>query len=481
MKKLFLISSILILICLASFFLFVQHKESSVSFIKNSIEKFVHNIPIIKKNTNLLKDVSVKQQRKHEGLMRYFLDNYTDYTIDIYDLPFSNYYIGQDKPTGYVEQYDNRFILASGNGKFNYFNKSEIKNNSLFLTEIETNIKNLINDNLFYTVGSRSIKDIKIINDYLYVTYTKEVEESCYNISVIRAKFNFEYLKFNEVFSPMECHKDNYRKQSGGRIHSFKENKIIISVGVFDNNKSAQKIDNMFGKIISFIPNNNDYEILSLGHRNPQGLFYDFNDDVIINTEHQALGGDEINVNLSPNSETIKNYGWPISSYGEHYGRKQIEDEPLFNNHKKHGFLEPIKYFEIAIGISQIIKVENENSPNKNEFIIASMGHGVNEGGDMSLHKLTFDNKYSTVLNHEIIPIGERIRDIEQINNTEDFIMVLESIPAVAILKKKNYTCDKLQPPCNLDQTYERTIYDQNNDRNNVRENYYNLLPKKNN
>ena len=36
-----------------------------------------------------------------------------------------------------------------------------------------------------------SIKDSLIQDDYLYITYTKEMKEHCYNISVLRSKVNF--------------------------------------------------------------------------------------------------------------------------------------------------------------------------------------------------------------------------------------------------------------------------------------------------
>ena len=49
--------------------------------------------------------------------------------------------------------------------------------------------------------------------------------------------------------------------------------------------------------------------MISLGHRNPQGLYYDSNENVIFSTEHGPFGGDEINVNASP-EDKIKNYGW---------------------------------------------------------------------------------------------------------------------------------------------------------------------------
>ena len=42
--------------------------------------------------------------------------------------------------------------------------------------------------------------------------------------------------------------------------------------------------------------------------------FYDNESDIIISTEHGPYGGDEIN-KLSYG----KNYGWPVSSYGENY------------------------------------------------------------------------------------------------------------------------------------------------------------------
>ena len=46
----------------------------------------------------------------------------------------------------------------------------------------------------------------------------------------------------------------------------------------------------IFGKILS-INDNNNFEIISLGHRNPQGLFYNENKNIILNTEHGLLEG----------------------------------------------------------------------------------------------------------------------------------------------------------------------------------------------
>ena len=39
-------------------------------------------------------------------------------------------------------------------------------------------------------------------------------------------------------------------------------------------------------------------EIISIGHRNVQGMFYDKKKDLLILVEHGPQGGDEINLNL---------------------------------------------------------------------------------------------------------------------------------------------------------------------------------------
>ena len=108
-----------------------------------------------------------------------------------------------------------------------------------------------------------------------------------------------------------------------------------------------QKLDSEFGKILKIDIQTNKSEVVSLGHRNPQGLFYSKKYDFILSTEHGPKGGDEININHKPFSK-IKNFGWPISSYGKHYkknySKKILSEAPLKKSHKKYGFNEPIKY-----------------------------------------------------------------------------------------------------------------------------------------
>ena len=79
-----------------------------------------------------------------------------------------------------------------------------------------------------------------------------------------------------------------------------------------------------------------------MGHRNSQGLFFDKENNIILETEHVPQGGDEINIiDISMiNKNNIPNYGWAIASAGEHYkGRIEINKKKYINNLYKSCFL----------------------------------------------------------------------------------------------------------------------------------------------
>ncbi len=93
--------------------------------------------------------------------------------------------------------------------------------------------------------------------------------------------------------------------------------------------------------------NFSNFKLISKGHRNPQGLFVDKRNQIVLKTEHGPMGGDEINlIKLNNMQGKIPNYGWPIVSAGEHYGGKSAEKNktkyikyPLYKSHSEHGFI----------------------------------------------------------------------------------------------------------------------------------------------
>ena len=66
-------------------------------------------------------------------------------------------------------------------------------------------------------------------------------------------------------------------------------------MGDYRNRHLAQIKESINGKIIKVDINTSAYEIISMGHRNPQGLYFDKEKNFILSTEHGPKG-DEINL-----------------------------------------------------------------------------------------------------------------------------------------------------------------------------------------
>jgi glucose/arabinose dehydrogenase len=198
---------------------------------------------------------------------------------------------------------------------------------------------------------------------------------------------------------------------------------IILSVGDYRYRELAQNDDTFFGKIVKIsLKHNKNVEIFSKGHRNPQGLIY-YDQKKIISTEHGPRGGDEINFIIKD-----KNYGWPISSYGEHYDGIFRENAPLKNSHKDWGFQEPVEYFVPSIGISDLINVKKIFYNNgKNNLFVSSLKY-------KTLYLYELNDKLSKVQKIDSFSVGERIRDLTYVEKSNFYVMILEDGPSIGIL-----------------------------------------------
>ena len=352
-------------------------------------------------------------------------------------------------PRSYLEIYENKIILITGTGTIIYTNINNFNKKNLSFKKIETNFNQIVMSK--YKDGRKSvIKNILIDQGIIYVSYLKLINKSCAKLAILSSKFNFEKLNFTEFFEIDNCQPYGGQMiQTGGNLSSYKDDKIIMTVGDFSSyevqkNKNPQELDNMMGKILSINKVNKKANILSLGHRNSQGLFYDSRDDVIYSTDHGPFGGDEINVDFTHDHQNPKNFGWAVSSYGEHYSyeKKWLTEDlykraPLNKSHADFGFVEPIKYFTPSIGITQILRTEKfENILDKKVIYVVSMGWDLDEN-DLSIHKFILNNDYK-IEKHEIIPIIERIRDLIYEKKTNKLVMFLETSGSIGILEKIN-------------------------------------------
>ena len=385
---------------------------------------------LIQMNNPIFREVEYKNKNKKIKILR-DLELSNNRTLKF--LPLMNgFYSGiHDKHTssGYIDFYNDKFFILSSRGTLAY---SENINSSDYINLIKNNIHDFIGIEHFSKNVWFSIKDLLIHEDKIFISYTEEIEEYCWNTSVIYGEINYENIIFKKFFSPKECihTRDNPDKefnahQSGGRLVTFDGDNILLTVGDYRSRFLAQDKKSVNGKIIKINVNNFNHEIISMGHRNPQGLFLDYENNFILETEHGPRGGDEIN--LIPldqiKNNKILNYGWAIASAGEHYvvTDEKLKKYPLYKSHKKYGFIEPLKSFVPSIAISEITKI----GPNK--YVVGSMK-------DKSIYFFEL-NENRKIINLERVEIDERIRDLTFHKNI--LYLYLENSSSIGLIEIK--------------------------------------------
>ncbi len=357
------------------------------------------------------------------------------------------------KPFGYIDIYKDRLFFLANTGELTYFNLDSFDQNDLQIQQslIETNIKTITNKYNFYNgfrrinkeaifdnIGQNgwgeSFKDILVIDEKLYISFTDQINDKCLKMSIIVGDINLQYIEFEKLYSTQECidintEPYNAQQASGRLLYNESSNKLFFGVGDFKKFQLPQDSNSEYGKVISIDLLNNQSQIISMGHRNIQGMAL-IDEYTIIATEHGPRGGDEINI-ISTNS--LENYGWPISSYGDHYSNYLKETyasvAPLNKNHEDFGFVEPVFYFtydEInSNGFSQIIS--NYFDPSIDYFVTSLNGR--------TIYNLKINNELAELT--QFIKTEERIRDIVFIEKYNFYVLLQEDTPKISILLQK--------------------------------------------
>ena len=349
-----------------------------------------------------------------------------NFSVNGVEHDFYKYYIleenkevSKNKPTGYLQQYDDEIIFVTGRGIFYVIDLKQFNEKKISLKLVNNNFKK--NEKMLAR-GIIGVRDLKIKDDFIYVSYQKKISENCYNLAIDRSKLDLENLNFKNFFSFKECSEKKetaWSIMSGGRI-IFKNDYIYYTIGEMGLRDISQDDNSYFGKIVEININNpNEIKIVSKGLRNSQGLFYDDVKDIILITDHAENGGDEINIMKDTNE--ISNFGWPIASYGEPY----IKSIRYLKSHKLNGFKEPAYYFkEERIGISQI--TDYNIVKDKPRYLLTSMRA-------KSIFIVDYINEEKLKI-HKKIKLNERIRDVIKIDGKKMYLMVLETSPAIGVI-----------------------------------------------
>jgi glucose/arabinose dehydrogenase len=152
-------------------------------------------------------------------------------------------------------------------------------------------------------------------------------------------------------------------RHDSGRIRFGPDKQLYISTGDAGEGELAQDPDSLNGKFLRLTPEQYrgdgpvDPEILSTGHRNPQGFDWEPGTERLISTEHGPSGNDgpqgwdEINEVVGG-----RNYGWP-----EVFGDDQ------------EGFAEPLKVYEDALAPSGATFLRQPGSRWTGDYLFANL------------------------------------------------------------------------------------------------------------
>ena len=318
----------------------------------------------------------------------------------------------------YLEVLEDKILVLSGLGQTIYFDKKNINKSKLNQIEINNNLLDLIKEENLEFYG---VRDLLVSNSKVYVSViVKEIKG--YTFYIYKSELNFKKLNFELFFKTNDFFVD-WSISSGGRIEEFKDDKILFSLGYSGVFGAPQDPSRLLGKILSINLKNGDYKIISIGHRNPQGLIYLKEKNLIINSEHGPKGGDEINFNYFDENKT-PNYGWDIVSYGTEYDGT----DPYKRPHNKYGFIEPFKVFETSIGISELAYLSKDENILPNMLIASSLRAG-------SLYFLNMKEDLSKIVKEFRVNFGnERIRDLKYDNVGKKLYILFELTPSVGIL-----------------------------------------------
>lgn len=415
----------------------IRLRESQKYELKRVFHTFLYDLELKKKDGNTDIPITKSNIKLSNGkiLEKYKLEE--------------GFYFGINKQpplalgSGFIDFFEDKIFVLSSRGVLAY--RENLNSDEKPFKQIKNNLNDFISRDQFKKHEWFSFKDIHTFKDQILISYTEEIKEDCWNTSILIGNINYESIQFKKFFSRkgIECistinniDKEFNGHQSGGRIITFDDNHILFSVGEYRSRHLAQNKASVNGKIIKINMNTNQHQIVSMGHRNPQGLLFDKENNFLLNSEHGPMDGCEINlIDLEKIDENnIPNYGWPIASYGEHYGGKVARNEkkykkyPLYKSHSEHGFIEPLKAFVPSVGASEMVKI------GKNKYVLSSMGMKDKNGdrpGDKSLYFFEINDE-KKLINLEQLKVFERIRDLNFRDNK--LYLFMENTASIGII-----------------------------------------------
>jgi len=238
----------------------------------------------------------------------------------------------------------------------------------------------------------------------------------------------------------------NHPQANGGRM-VVAGNSLYFTIGDFsggspqrESDLRAQLSTSSFGKIYEHDLTTNKTRVKSIGHRNPAGLVFT-KDGQLIDAEHGPEGGDELNVITDGG-----NYGWPYATYGTDYGSYNwpTPSAPTL------AFAKPLYAWVPSPAISSVIEVSTFHQRWNGDLLVGSL-----KGQTLFRVKRMGDR----VIFCEAIWVGHRVRDIVEMDNR---LVLMTDDPALLFInvnEQRLLANAKSQHPAGAETALARCLY----------------------
>jgi glucose/arabinose dehydrogenase len=244
-------------------------------------------------------------------------------------------------------------------------------------------------------------------NNFVYLTYTKPVDDKKRVIALARGKWN------GTAVTDM---KDIFVTDVAGasRLAFGRDGMLYMST----TGNDPQNPGTLGGKVLRLrddgtAPPDNPFvkqagarpEVYTLGHRGTLGLAMHPVTGQIWQNENGPNGGDEINI-LKPGA----NYGWPLVSYGRTY------QGPWQSERARHEIFEPpVVYWMPAIAVSGMAFYTGDKLPKwKGDVFVGSLRTGEIPGTG-HLERILLNEKMEELRREALLTeLRQRIRDVRQ-------------------------------------------------------------------
>ena len=162
---------------------YAEKKKDRISFLKNQITQLKKDRDNTAYRIGYIPFEFLNKKNFKLGNFSFELKKYNTDLLN-FTTGFGN--IG----SSYIDYYDNKLFFVTAKGVFSYGNFSDIEKEKFNLLTIKNNFAKILNTDLFYKNPAYGIKDILIVDDEIFISFTDEIKKNCYNTSILQAKLN---------------------------------------------------------------------------------------------------------------------------------------------------------------------------------------------------------------------------------------------------------------------------------------------------